>query len=354
MNTMKSLAILLPHRLDEEGNLTIDASASFLRILNHLKCHYRITLILRQIRQLTYHALPEGFTILYDTALPVETVCTDSIGFFQHWYHAWSQASPLAGTYDCVISGSATSPWCMDAVLRRVSAKRRLLFFPHDPCRLLTFRDIPVFIQMCSHVDCLLCATQAICRSVASLCGDRVLMATAHPPADLSSVSEQAALFIETPFEEDQINLVTCESLCSGTRAELIPIVATQLTQWQPSLRWYIFGKGERSAHLLQEIIAHDVCEQVIPVEDAESPMGCIPWCSGVVALHDENEEAAAAASLLNIPLFVMDEDYNISDLTQWVASLSPSIQPHPLPDCTWKDKQLWKFFIEGESHHED
>lgn len=348
---MKQLAFLLPPDLQEDGRLLLDAAGWFVQIAERLKREYRITLIVRRIREKQYESIPEGISLLYDTEKPDEVSATGMASCTQVNIRSWKSKPELKGEYDCAIAFQGFSPWCLATTLHRVKAKRKLVYLQRQPSFYLLEGDLPYFRELYGWFDGVLCADRRIQTEMERIFGEGFAMA-AQPAPDVERCRALAYEPIEDAFETDTLNLITVDRLAVGSMTDRIPMIAQAVKAEFPQLRWYVMGSGVYENQLLHDVITCNVCDQVQPVGMVENPWPYIRHCDGYVIVDDENQEEALGAKALGVPVFVIRKRRGIPAFAAWLKELAAE-RNHRI-EMDWPDRKIWIKYIEGENDHED
>lgn len=335
---MKTLALILPPDLTEDGKL-LPWGADMLRCLTEIwRDKYRITIILWALPEKTYDGLPEGAEVLTDTAT-VDLSAQSQSTYMQRGLAAWENAPTLPGFWDCVISLDGLHPWCLATGLYRVQAARRMVFLPCEPRLYLSGDDAPAYAPAYARADSVLCASRWTQENFEDMFPqiDSVLAHPRHSAPGIAAAKE---------FASDKLHILTVEPLTEWHQAERIPVLAAAVKETYPSLRWHILGEGPRQPYLLRDIILYDVCEEVFPEGMSNRINALLPMCDGVVHFNDENTGVAASAQALGIPVLSLRPNEGAETLVAWLSKLQPSAKPR---QPVWLDEHVWTTMIEGE-----
>lgn len=335
---MKTMALILPPELEEDGSLCPAQAGLLRRLVQAWQGMYRVTVILRAVRDKTYRDVPEGVEVLLDDA-SADADAYPGGTYMQRGLAAWRDAPALPGGWDCVIALDGLHPWCLMTALHRVKAARRLAFLPVEPRLFLCAGDMPAFGGAFGQLDGVLCASRWTQEDFAAMFLE-VQSVLAHPP------HEPPAEAATADPEPGALHVLTVEPLEAWRHAERIPPLAAEAKAACPRLRWHIFGSGPRQPYLLRDVILYDVCGEVFPEGAAENADALLPLCSGVVHFDDENTGVAAKAQALGIPVLSLRRDEGAETLLPWLASLHPAESPR---QPVWPDGALWTNMIEGE-----
>lgn len=343
---MKKIAFLLPPDLLDDGRILLDAGNWFAQIAKHLAGEYRITLIVRKIRDKQYENIPNGVSLVYDSEKPNAVSIEGLPSYTQANIRSWESRPMLSGEYDCAVAFQGLSPWCLATALHRVKAKRKLVYLQRQPSFYLLEGDLPYFRSLYGQFDGVLCASRRILAEVERGFGEEFALA-AQPAPDTERYKALACEPIEDTFECDKLNLITVDHLAVGSFVDRIPIIAQAVKKEFPHLRWYVMGSGAYDAKLLRDIVVSDVCDQVQPVGSAENPYPYIGICDGYVIVDDENQEEALGAQALGVPLFFVRKRKDIPAFVQWLRELMDRRSHRNRMD--WPDREIWIKSIEGE-----
>lgn len=335
---MKTLALLLPTQLTEDGRLLPGRAEQLGSLVRRWQGKYRITLILQAMRDKAFEGLPEGVALITDAAA-ADMACLPHGTYMQRGLFAWQSAPALPGAWDCVLALDGLHPWCLATALYRVRADRRLAYLPCEPELYLSGADVPAFAAAFGQLDGLLCASRWTQEGLRAMF-PQLRSVLAHLPFEAAQVAPASL------DEPEALHILTVEPLLAWRQAERIPALASQVREAFPALRWHILGEGPRQPYLLRKIIMNDVCKEVIPQGASNRFDALAPMCDGMVHFSDENEGLATSAQALGVPVLSLRHSEGAAELAAWLEELTPAAHPR---QPVWQDAQLWTTMIEGE-----
>lgn len=279
------LAFLLSPDLREDGTLQTRMGREAGLIAGLLGGKWELTCIVRDVNEKPYAGLPENAALLTDRAVP-GPLREGPESRVQAAMDRWQGLAPVTDEeFDCAVA-FGFDPWAIETALRRLNAKRRLLYLSRPLRHYIGEQDK---LLICGF-DGVMCTAPETAGDTEALLEGAVLVRKIEPPCDVRRLAGLAAEQVELPFEDGRVNLVAVYTLENEELMERIPVLAAQLKETRPELRWYILGRSERYGRLQRSIIVQDVWQEVIPVEDAENVYPYIRKCDAFLRLPGDSE----------------------------------------------------------------
>lgn len=278
------IGFLLSPDLREDGTPRMRMEREAGLIAGIMGGEWEITYIVRGIGAKPYAGLPENVALLTDRAVP-GPFREGAAGRVQAAMDRWQGLAPVTGgEFDCVVA-FGFDPWAMETALRRLNAKRRLLYLKRPLRHYLGERDKLFFQDVMRGFDGVMCATREAAGDAEAFLDGAAPVRKAGLPCDIQRLAALADEKAELPFEDGCVNLAAVYSLENEDTMEHIPVLAAKHKEIQPELRWYILGQSGRYGRLQRSIVLQDVWQEVIPVEDAENVYPYLRACDAFLCL---------------------------------------------------------------------
>lgn len=318
---MKKIAFLLSGRLQDDGALWIESMPELLQIVKVLSGRYEIILIVRRIREKEYpDELQACATVLYDASLPDTEMEADSYASYaQANYVRWDGSEtfqmPLV---DYVIAWGGISAWSLAAAVKRVPAKRRILWLQHVMSLYMLPEDQDFYGAVFAKFHHIYAGTEEIWKDFMTLFGKNGLRCKVlSPPIDREKYIRLSEEGVQLPYCEEHINLLAAGRMEMYSELEQLPFLASEYRTEYPVLRWFLLGEGPRIPHFWQQIAIYDADQYVTLLGQQENPFPWLSHCDALVISSDDLvPELIKAADIWKIPVIPL------SEIEQWIPSL--------------------------------